>query len=366
VAPLLGMAKLKSLNLYANEIVSVTGLGGLSKLETLNLGSNHITSIQPLSGMLSLSNLGVASNPVTSIAPVSTLATLTALNIGNDNVSDLAPVAGLHNLEVLHAYGNRISDLTPLSGIASLDQVYLTDNDVSDISPLVGLSLSYAGLYNNWLYLVPGSPARSDLDALLAKGCAVEYEPQKAGGVFTGTARAAVGGVLGGVKVSVTGGPRAVTSPNGMFVAGLVQPGVRAVTFSKPFYASYVTTVSVAADTTYSVNATLTPLQLPPTIKRSPTGSSRTYRRKHGVARYTFSAVLSDARGLMKGKTVYLQHRRPGGKWHTAYKLTTDSSGKVAHRFVTRKKGTAYYRWYSKASAYSKSKTTSSQKVVVK
>lgn len=366
VMPLLGLSNLKELSLYMNEISSVDGLGVLNKLETLGLGKNQITSIEPLRGMPSLTNLSIWDNPLTSIAPVSSLTTLTALDIGNLGLSDLTPVSGLHNLRTLQAYGNHFSDLTPLSGMTSLDQVYFAGNDITDISPLLGLPLTYAGVPQNWLYLAPGSQARLTLDALLAKPCAVEYYDQHAGGVLVGTARSSSGGALGGVTLAVAGGPNAVTAANGTFVAGLAQPGVRTLTFSKPYYSSYVMTLSVDADTTHTVDATLTPVQLPLTIKRSPTGYGHTYRRKHGVARFTFSATLIDARGVVAGKRVYLQTKKSGGSWKTGYTMITDSKGKASHRFAARKKGTTYYRWVSKANAYDMAKTLPSQKVVVK
>jgi hypothetical protein len=141
---------------------------------------------------------------------------------------------------------------------------------------------------------------------------------------------------------------------------------VRTLTFSKPYYYSFVTTRSVAADTTYTVSPTLTPIRLSLTIKRSPSSSSLTYRRKGGVAKFTLSATFRDSRGWVPKTRVWLQKSTNGRKWTNVSALTTTSSGKASKTLPVRTRGTTYYRWHTVSTAYDRFADSTKQKVVVK
>jgi hypothetical protein len=90
--------------------------------------------------------------------------------------------------------------------------------------------------------------------------------------------------------------------------------------------------------------------------------------RKSGVATYTLSATVKDADGtLIAGRTVYLQTSANGKtRWKSAYKLTTDATGRVSRILSWKTKGTRYYRWYSPSATGYLAAYATRQKVVVK
>jgi hypothetical protein len=83
-------------------------------------------------------------------------------------------------------------------------------------------------------------------------------------------------------------------------------------------------------------------------ITRSPSRSVYTVKRKKGVANYTLSATLRGSDGTRgSGLRIYLQKSKNGKSgWKNTYTRATDGSGRAVVRFTSRKKGTAYYRWY--------------------
>ena len=104
-----------------------------------------------------------------------------------------------------------------------------------------------------------------------------------------------------------------------------------------------------------------------PSIARSPSKSSLTYKRKKGVARYTLAATVRDKDGTrVEGKRVYLQTSRNGKTWKNTYKLATSATGRVSKSFKSRTTGTRYYRWYVSASPEYVKAYTSKQRVRVK
>jgi Tol biopolymer transport system component len=104
------------------------------------------------------------------------------------------------------------------------------------------------------------------------------------------------------------------------------------------------------------------------TLVRSPLASSKTYKRKHKVARFTLSARLADSRGVgFAGVVVYLQHSKNGKtKWHNHYALVTDAAGVASRAFKTKKQSTSYYRWKTAATGDYPELVTAKQKIRVK
>jgi hypothetical protein len=115
-----------------------------------------------------------------------------------------------------------------------------------------------------------------------------------------------------------------------------------------------------------SAHVAPTPVQLPLAIKRSPSGSSLTYKRRRGVARFTLGARLSDARGRVHGAWIWLQKSTNGRTWRNVIRLRSNSLGMVAKGFSARKKSVTYYRWYVPATASDRATVTSKQRVRVK
>lgn len=394
ISPLTNDTALAWLNIGNNEISSVTPLQNRTALQYLDLDNNNITSIAPLAGLTNLSFLALYHNDIsdisavsglhllttlwvgqnsslTSIGPVAGVTSLKDLDVGYDPISDITPVAGLTNLTSLDLYADgNVVDLAPIAGLTKLEWLNIAQNEVYDISALKNLNGATKRqiiIERNWLDLTPGSPSSAIVNGLAGKGYVVVVAlGQRSGAAITGSVKAASGAALGGATIALAAGPRATSKTNGSYLIGLAKPGDRIITFSKPYYHSKTVTFTASEGVTSTINATLAPVQLALAVKCSPSSTSLTYRRKHGVVKFSFSAVFSDARGLVKGATVYLQKRKPGGSWTNAYKLVTSSSGKASHTFSAKSSSTTYYRWYSPSNSWDKAKTTASQKVVVK
>lgn len=204
------------------------------------------------------------------------------------------------------------------------------------------------------------------IDGWLLKNKTVLYQPQRAGGALVGTVRTPAGAPLSGVRVALLDGQYCDSRVGGAYVIGSIKPGVRTVTLSLPYYVSYTTSFSASALGTTTLDVALTPFRLTPTIARSPSSSSLTYKRKKGKAKFTLAATVRDARGGVPGASVWLQKSSNGKKWSTLYRLKTNSAGKVSKAFSVKKKGTTYYRWYAPATIYDAVKWTGKQKVRVK
>lgn len=217
LTPISGLANLTALNVAGNQIADLSALSGHSKLTALYLGlgvnlgqpteyhwGNNVSDLSPLSGLTSLRYLYMDSNEVSDLSPLSELpqlgylvvsrnnlsdvtplagmSNLVYLTLARNSISDISPLAGLTNLTYLRLGNNQISDLTPLQGLTALTNVGIATNNVTDISPLVANSGIGSGdlvdVSNNRLGLTAGSASRNDIDALLARGVVLTYEPQ--------------------------------------------------------------------------------------------------------------------------------------------------------------------------------------------
>lgn len=97
---------LKTLNLYANEISDLQGIGLLSQtpLEEVNLGNNKISSLPLEFGQLnSLRILYLEDNEIDSFPlPLCQLAGLVELRLSGNYISQIPPsISNLHNLQIL-------------------------------------------------------------------------------------------------------------------------------------------------------------------------------------------------------------------------------------------------------------------------
>ena len=369
ITPIGQLTKLTGLGLWGCQVTTITPLANCKELAYVELGGNHVSDITALSSLNALTYLGLDDNQVADISPVVGLTNLVQLQLSQDRVTSVVPLIGLHNLQTLALGGNLISNVVPLSGLTNLSHLYLGGNDIWDASPLAGLSPTYADLSLNWLDFTPGSTASQTVDAWIAHGATpsnLTWLPQKTGGVLVGSVSSSVGGPLSGARVALSFGPSATTGSSGSYLLPIVPSVAETITISKPYYSSYTTTLSIDPDTSHTVNAVLTPVQLPLGMKRSPNGSSVSYKRKKGVAKFTLSVTLTDARGAVAGKYVWLQKSSNGKKWSNLYRLTTNASGKASKAFSAKKKSTTYYRWSAPVTPYDRAGATSKQKVVVK
>ena len=142
ISDLTGIGMLESLEeLYIygnNSIRDVSPLVGLTRLRDLNLARNEIEDIGPLAELTSLTSLSLYGNPIRDIGPLARLRELTRLRVEHAvGVSDLSALSGLHNLTRLELSGNEIVDISPLASLTGLTRLSLQDNtQLSDIGPL--------------------------------------------------------------------------------------------------------------------------------------------------------------------------------------------------------------------------------------
>jgi hypothetical protein len=105
-----------------------------------------------------------------------------------------------------------------------------------------------------------------------------------------------------------------------------------------------------------------------PRLVRSPSSSSKTYKRKKHVAKYTLKATLTDEIGVpIPGATLYLQKYNTKKKtWKTYKTLGTSVRGVASVAFKSRSASTTYYRWVAPATADRAKVSTGKQKIRVK
>jgi len=105
-----------------------------------------------------------------------------------------------------------------------------------------------------------------------------------------------------------------------------------------------------------------------PVLSRTPAGTSRSYKRRRGVAKFSMSLKVRDIGGdPIKGAKVKLQRFSTSSyTWKTYATLTTGSTGVARKNFSSKKRGTKYYRWYVPATGTHYSRTTSEQRIIIK
>ena len=143
------VADLTTLDLGANGINTLAGIGCLTSLEDLNLRGNGIMDVSPLATLTSLTRLDLDDNYIESLDPLSSLASLIYLNLrqnkrGSDpslpKFSSLDALSGLTSLQELNLQVNSLQDVSALETLTDLRELDLNDNRIDDISPLVKLT----------------------------------------------------------------------------------------------------------------------------------------------------------------------------------------------------------------------------------
>jgi Leucine-rich repeat (LRR) protein len=167
---------LTHVDLYNNDIATITALASDHALQYVDLQGNQIADISALSSPTALTYVNVSANNITTITALAGQTGLQHLDVDNNNsVSDLSPIAGLINLRWFAAYHCAVTDLTPVRGKTQLTVLWvgqnpgltdvsalatmtaLTDVDlgydpVPNVSPLANLTnLTSLDLYDDWV-----------------------------------------------------------------------------------------------------------------------------------------------------------------------------------------------------------------------
>lgn len=101
------------LDLSAQGITDISGLGNVGSLQKLNLSQD------------SISNLYIFEHTNSRFS-------LKELYLGNNAIVDITPVACAFNLEILDLSGNMINSVQPLMGMQSLQQLYIQGNPLTE------------------------------------------------------------------------------------------------------------------------------------------------------------------------------------------------------------------------------------------
>ena len=147
---------LTSLTLSNCAIESINPLVGLTKLKMLDLTNNTISDITAVSSMTELRELHLTNNPISSITYLNNCLLLEKLYVENCGISKLSSLAGNTNLSELYASNNEISDISVLADCTALSVIDLSENKLSDISVLTNFpELVNFKANNNQIKAVP-------------------------------------------------------------------------------------------------------------------------------------------------------------------------------------------------------------------
>ena len=140
MSPIIGLKRLKELDLEGNLLSDVSILKGLKNLRYLSLRKNNIYDISSLKDLTKLTYISLRENHISDVSSLKELRDLTYLHIGfNYRISDVTPLKNLTNLLHLQLDHNKISDVSPLKNLTNLKHLDASDNQISDLSSLKDL-----------------------------------------------------------------------------------------------------------------------------------------------------------------------------------------------------------------------------------
>ena len=182
---------LEVLDLYGNRVSDITPLVGLTKLKKLNLGKNYnvLTSntsatggldISLLKGFVNLEELNLSDNMIFDISSLSSLTNLTTLYLNNNRIEDITPLSNCVSLRYvdlsknygLNADGTErgISDVSPLYNISSIEFLICTDNLISDVKGIEKMkSLQSVDFSHNYIQSLESFAKLPNLKSLTVK-----------------------------------------------------------------------------------------------------------------------------------------------------------------------------------------------------
>ncbi|RKU19976.1 hypothetical protein C6503_06835 [Candidatus Poribacteria bacterium] len=144
--PLAKLTQLESLDLWGLSPdmpnLDLRPLAELINLEELSLGRNRIADIQLLIGLKKLRTLDLSYNEISDIHPLAVLADLEELSLKWNRIADTHPLAQLKKLRTLDLSYNNVSDISLLAGLAQLRTLWIKENLVTDFTRLSELNLT--------------------------------------------------------------------------------------------------------------------------------------------------------------------------------------------------------------------------------
>ncbi|NML40197.1 leucine-rich repeat domain-containing protein [Chitinophaga sp. G-6-1-13] len=135
---IMGLKKLRQLDLSTNKIKGPITLSGFTDLEELDLTHNKITALNTAS-MPRLKNFRVGDNFLTVLPSLSVFPVLENLSAAFNNLTAITCTTPLHHLTTLYLKGNKLEEISFVRCMPALQEADISNNKVKDLRPLLAL-----------------------------------------------------------------------------------------------------------------------------------------------------------------------------------------------------------------------------------
>ena len=176
LSPLAKLTNLEYLNLFKAEPVNVNELENLVKLKSLNLGAAKINSVSFASKMINLEYLNLEHNEFTDVTFLENLVNLKTLlldstvktwiaDTSKSRIKDISKLNRLTKLEELGVSNNDIDNIDVVKNFKKLNKFHATNNNITNFESL----LSLRGLQEVWIQENKNNIVKSPENYLKAK-----------------------------------------------------------------------------------------------------------------------------------------------------------------------------------------------------
>lgn len=176
LSPLAKLTSLEYLNLFKAEPINVNELENLVKLKSLNLGAAKINSVSFASKMINLEYLNLEHNEFADVTALEDLVNLKTLlldstvktwitDTSKSRIKDISKLNRLTKLEELGVSNNDIDNIDVVKNFKKLNKFHATNNNITNFESL----LSLRGLQEVWIQENKNNIVKSPENYLKAK-----------------------------------------------------------------------------------------------------------------------------------------------------------------------------------------------------
>lgn len=176
LSPLAKLTNLEYLNLFKAEPINVNELENLVKLKSLNLGAAKINSVSFASKMINLEYLNLEHNEFADVTALEDLVNLKTLlldstvktwitDTSKSRIKDISKLSRLTKLEELGVSNNDIDNIDVVKNFKKLNKFHATNNNITNFESL----LSLRGLQEVWIQENKNNIVKSPENYLKAK-----------------------------------------------------------------------------------------------------------------------------------------------------------------------------------------------------
>ena len=176
LSPLAKLTNLEYLNLFKAEPINVNELENLVKLKSLNLGAAKINSVSFVSKMTNLEYLNLEHNEFADVTALEDLVNLKTLlldstvktwitDTSKSRIKDISKLNRLTKLEELGVSNNDIDNIDVVKNFKKLNKFHATNNNITNFESL----LSLRGLQEVWIQENKNNIVKSPENYLKAK-----------------------------------------------------------------------------------------------------------------------------------------------------------------------------------------------------